>query len=160
MKKPDLIPVIIIIILLVGVFTPFLITRTIGIEKTIFSSKGKVSIKYSDIGFGNYCTCQGPVLEIYHLENEEWEKILFHLPANYECVNGTVYGSPAMWCDVVVCGIQFVNNQRVYEWDIKMYEGEERTCGNQTYMHYEKVAAPKGEYRAKYGIAEVYFSIV
>lgn len=168
MRKIFGITVIIVIVFILAAFTSLFIFQSISVDKNSYSSGEKVVIRYSEFGIGMYCTCLGPSLEIYHLENGKWETALFSerlaikgsgYPAFMVCVNGTLRQMFLGWCDVVMCSPQIVNKPAEYEWDMKVFEGEESLCGNQTYTHYEKVDAPKGTYKAKYGMAEAVFSI-
>lgn len=156
--------VLIAVIFILAVFTPLFIVRTINVDKNSYLSGDEVSINYTIKGFGMLCTCQGPVLEIYRLENGGWEKVLFddelNFIPNYECDNGILRRSSIFGCDLVMCNFQFINELTEYVWDMNVFEGEEKTCGNQTYTDYEEVDAPDGKYKVKYGMAEAFFSIL
>jgi hypothetical protein len=52
-----------------------------------------------------------------------------------------------------------VNEKKSFEWDAKIFTEETKICGSRTYMHYEKISAPAGMYKAGYGMAETIFSI-
>jgi len=157
--------IIIVIVFLATAFTPLFILHAVSTDKNSYPPGEKVIIASSDFGFGMYCTCQGPQLEIYRFADEKWEKIPRYHPLErgvFQCVNGTLYhqSNGAMMCDVVSCKTPgFVNEQGETKWDIKIWKGEEGVCGNETYTYYEKVDASKGTYKAKYGNAEAIFYI-
>jgi len=155
--------IIIVIIFLVTVFTPLFILHAVSTDRNSYPPGENVIITSTDFGFGTYCTCQDPQLEIYRLADEKWEKILRSPPLEkgvFQCVNGTLYQSGAMMCDVIGCKTPgFVKEQGETKWDIKIWKGEERVCGNEKYTYYDKVDAPKGTYKAKYGNAEAIFYI-
>ncbi len=159
MRKIFGIVVIVVIIFLLAVFTPLFIFQSISVDKNSYSSGEKVMIQYSEFGVGMYCTCTGPTLQIYNLEDGKWERTLFRVPGGQVCVNGTLRTGFVGWCDILICSPQFVGKQNEYEWSMKIFEKREGLCGNQTYTHYEEIDVPKGTYKAKYGMAEAIFSI-
>ncbi|MCX6818298.1 MAG: hypothetical protein NTU57_05580 [Candidatus Aenigmarchaeota archaeon] len=156
------IPLVIIAIFAVVIFfTPLFIFHAVSTDKSVYSPGEKVLIASSDFGFGMYCTCQNPQLEIYRFADEKWEKIPHNPPLGiYQCVNETLYHSSAMMCDTIFCQTKVVEERFEYGWYAQIFRGEERTCGNKTYTYYDKVDAQKGTYKAKYGMAEAVFEII
>jgi len=138
--------------------TPMFVFQSVTTDKNSYSSGEKITVSYSNFGFGQLCTC-GPYLGIYQLVNGKWEGIFLHEPSNFECINDTVVGSQDMGCDVIQCAPSMVNEKKSFEWDAKIFTEETKICGSRTYMHYEKISAPAGMYKAGYGMAETIFSI-
>lgn len=153
--------IIIIIFLMTILFTDFFVFQSIMADKDVYFQGENVKISYSSYGAGMWHSCGGPYLTLYKLEDGEWKNVKYQLLGpNYVCLNGTVRRETgAMMCDVVMYGWEFVSESHEYEWDMKFFQGEERMCGNQTYIHHEKADAPAGTYNVKYGMAEAIFSI-
>ena len=136
-------------------------------SKSVYSQGEKVLVFLSD--FKVYrCSCWGAEVEFYRKIGNEWKVIEKHPPlATVSCVNGKAELGPFP-CDVVWCGFDFSISKWNYTWDSTIYErkGETGTCevpeGLGTRFPipaYEKITAPSGLYKVKFGLAEKNFEI-